>query len=85
MCRVQLYSSYICITASDRFSRPCKYLQNKWTIYLGSNLLYLPQKVTTPKKSVPAILEKSVGPNVGKKMDIATGVTGMDFAVEKAV
>ena len=31
------------------------------------------------------ILEKSVGLNVEKKMDIATGVTGMDFAVEKDV
>ena len=46
---------------------------------------YLPRKVTTPQKSVPAILVKSVGLNVEKKMDIATGVTGMDFAVGKVV
>ena len=49
------------------------------------HLLYLPRKVTKPQKSVPAISEKSVGLNVGKKMDIATGVTKMDFAVEKVV
>ena len=45
----------------------------------------MPQKVTTPKKLRSVILEKSVGLNVEKKMDIATGVTGMDFAVGKVV